>query len=141
VNVVTLIGNLATEIELKDVAPDKKVASFLLAVDRPGKDAGADFVNVSTWNRQAEVCDEYLSKGARVAVDGRLRSRSWEDADGKRRSAVEVVANSIQFLDRRKQDESPFEAVASQDRRAVARRDQIVAFADQLLDVTASGAV
>ena len=112
-NVVTLIGNLATEIELKDVAPDKKVASFLLAVDRPGKDAGADFVYVSTWNRQAEVCDEYLSKGARVAVDGRLRSRSWEDADGKRRSAVEVVANSIQFLDTRKREESPFEAVAS----------------------------
>ena len=112
-NVVTLIGNLATEIELKDVAPDKKVASFLLAVDRPGKDAGADFVNVSTWNRQAEVCDEYLSKGARVAVDGRLRSRSWEDADGKRRSAVEVVANSIQFLDTRRREESPFEAVAS----------------------------
>jgi single-strand DNA-binding protein len=113
VNVVTLIGNLATDIELKDVAPDKKVASFLLAVDRPGKDAGADFVNVATWNRQAEVCDEYLSKGARVAVDGRLRSRSWEDADGKRRSAVEVVANSVQFLDTRRREESPFEAVAS----------------------------
>jgi single-strand DNA-binding protein len=113
VNVVTLIGNLATDIELKDVAPDKKVASFLLAVDRPGKDAGADFVNVATWNRQAEVCDEYLSKGSRVAVDGRLRSRSWEDADGKRRSAVEVVANSIQFLDTRRREESPFEAVAS----------------------------
>jgi single-strand DNA-binding protein len=111
-NVVTLIGNLATEIELKDVAPDKKVASFLLAVDRPGKDAGADFVNVSTWNRQAEVCDEYLSKGSLVAVDGRLRSRSWEDADGKRRSAVEVVANSIRFLDARTREESPFEAEA-----------------------------
>jgi single-strand DNA-binding protein len=107
-----LIGNLATEIELKDVAPDKKVASFLLAVDRPGKDAGADFVRVSTWNRQAEVCEEYLSKGSRIAVDGRLRSRSWEDADGKRRSAVEVVANSVQFLDSRRSEESPFEAVA-----------------------------
>ena len=112
-NTVLLIGNLATDIELKDVAPDKKVASFLLAVDRPGRDSGADFVQVATWNRQAEVCDEYLSKGARVAVDGRLRSRSWEDADGKRRSAVEVVANSIQFLDTRKREESPFEAVAS----------------------------
>ena len=71
-NVVALIGNLATDIELRDVAPDKKVASFLLAVDRPGKDAGADFFQVATWNRQAEVCDEYLSKGSQVAVDGRL---------------------------------------------------------------------
>ena len=112
-NVVALIGNLATDIELRDVAPDKKVASFLLAVDRPAKDAGADFVNVSTWNRQAEVCDEYLSKGSRVAVEGRLRSRSWEDDEGKRRSAVEVVANRVDFLDSRTREESPFEAVAS----------------------------
>jgi single-strand DNA-binding protein len=113
VNVVALVGNLASDIDLKDVAPDKKVASFLLAVDRPGRDAGADFVNVSTWNRQAEVCDEYLSKGSKIAVDGRLRSRSWEDEDGKRRSAIEVVANRIDFLDSRVREESPFEAVTS----------------------------
>jgi single-strand DNA-binding protein len=113
VNVVALVGNLASDIELKDVPPDKKVASFLLAVDRPARDAGADFVNVSTWNRQAEVCDEYLSKGSKIAVDGRLRSRSWEDEDGKRRSAIEVVANRIDFLDTRVREESPFEAVAS----------------------------
>ena len=112
-NVVALIGNLATDIELKDVAPDKKVASFLLAVDRPGKDAGADFIQVATWNRQAEVCDEYLSKGSQVAVEGRLRSRSWEDEDGKRRTAIEVVANRIDFLNTRTREESPFEAVAS----------------------------
>jgi single-strand DNA-binding protein len=112
-NVVVLIGNLATEVELRDVAPDKKVASFLLAVDRSAKDAGADFINVSTWDRQAEVCDEYLSKGSRIAVNGRLRSRSWEDAEGKRRSAVEVVANKIEFLDSRVREESPFEAVTS----------------------------
>jgi len=113
VNVVALVGNLATDIEVRDVPPDKKVASFLLAVDRPARDAGADFVSVATWNRQAEVCDEYLSKGSKVAVDGRLRSRSWEDEDGKRRTAIEVVANRIDFLDTRTREESPFEAVAS----------------------------
>ena len=112
-NVVALVGNLATDIEVRDVPPDKKVASFLLAVDRPARDAGADFVSVATWNRQAEVCDEYLSKGSKVAVDGRLRSRSWEDEDGKRRTAIEVVANRIDFLDTRTREESPFEAVAS----------------------------
>jgi single-strand DNA-binding protein len=109
VNSVNLIGNLATDVDVKDVAPDKKVASFLLAVNRPGRDAGADFISVATWNRQAEVCAEYLSKGSRIGLDGRLRSRSWEDADGKRRSAVEVVANSIQFLDMRVREESPFD--------------------------------
>ncbi len=111
-NTVALIGNLASEVELKDVGDDKKVANFLLAVDRPGQDAGADFIRVSTWNRQAETCAEYLAKGARVAVDGRLRSRSWEE-DGKRRTAVEVVANRVQFLDSRREAESPFEAAAA----------------------------
>jgi len=97
VNVVTLIGNLATEVELKDVGEDRQVANFLLAVDRPGKDE-ADFVRVSTWNQQAESCARYLTKGKQVAVDGRLRSSSWEDSDGNKRSAIEVVANRVQFL-------------------------------------------
>lgn len=95
-NVVTLIGNLASDVELKPVGEDKQVASFLLAVDRPGQE-GADFIRISAWNRQAETCARYLAKGRRVAVDGRIRTRSWEE-DGKRRSAVEVVANHVQFL-------------------------------------------
>ncbi len=97
-NVVTLIGNLATEVDLKEVAGGKRVASFVLAIDRPTKDGGADFVRVSVWDKQGEICSRYLGKGKRVAVDGRLRSRSWEEPDGKRRSAVEVVANRVQFL-------------------------------------------
>ena len=97
-NSVSLIGNLATDVDLKDVGPEKKVATFLLAVDRPGRDAGADFVSVSAWDRQAEVCGEYLAKGSRVGVDGRLRSRSWEDADGKRRSAIEVSKPAIRSI-------------------------------------------
>jgi single-strand DNA-binding protein len=96
VNVVTLIGNLATDDELKEVAGGKQVATFVLAVDRSSGE-GADFLRVSTWERQAETCAQYLSKGRRVALDGRLRSRSWEE-EGKRRTAVEVVANRVQFL-------------------------------------------
>jgi len=112
-NSVNLIGNLATDVELKDVGPEKKVATFLLAVDRASRDGGADFVNVSAWDRQAELCSEYLAKGARVGVDGRLRSRSWEDAEGKRRTAIEIVANRVEFLGSRSREEAPFEAVAS----------------------------
>ena len=97
-NVVTLIGNLATDVELKDVAGGKRVASFLLAVDRPSKDAGADFIGITVWDRQAELCGEYLGKGKRVGLDGRLRSRSWNADDGTRRSAIEVVANRVEFL-------------------------------------------
>ena len=111
-NTVSLIGNLATDVELKDLGEEKKVASFLLAVDRPSQDGGADFIRIAAWNRQAETCAEYLAKGARVGVDGRLRSRSWEE-DGKRRSAVEVVANRVQFLDSRRDAESPFDTAAA----------------------------
>jgi single-strand DNA-binding protein len=97
VNVVTLIGNLATDVELREVNGGKKVASFLLAVDRPAA-TEADFIPVATWERQAEVCAQYLGKGKRVAVDGRLRSRTWETQQGERRSALEVVANRVEFL-------------------------------------------
>ena len=72
-NVVTLIGNLATEVEVREVGPDKKVASFVLAVDRASRDGGPDFVRVSAWDRQAELCAEYLGKGRR---NGLRRYRS-----------------------------------------------------------------
>jgi single-strand DNA-binding protein len=101
-NSVQLIGNLATDVELREVGAndegqEKKVASFLLAVDRGSRDAGADFVWITAWDRQAELCAQYLEKGKRVAVDGRLKSRTWEQ-DGKRRDAVEVVARRVEFL-------------------------------------------
>jgi single-strand DNA-binding protein len=98
VNVVTLIGNLATEVEVKELAEGKRVATFVLAVDRTGRDGGADFVRVAAWDRQADLCRQFLHKGYRVALDGRLRSRSWQAPDGTRRSAVEVVANRVQFV-------------------------------------------
>ena len=94
-----LIGNLATDVELRDVAEEKKVASFLLAIDRASREGGADFVWITAWDRQAELCAEYLGKGGRVAVDGRLKSRTWEQ-DGRRRDAVEVVARRVEFLNR-----------------------------------------
>ena len=109
-NVVTLIGNLCTDVELREPATDKKLATFLLAIDRPKE--GADFVWVAVWDRQAEVSAEYLRKGSHVAIDGRLRSRSWEE-EGKRRDAVEVVANRVQFLDSRAGDDAPFAPAAA----------------------------
>ena len=114
-NVVTLIGNVATEVELRDVGAGKQRASFLLAVDRATK-GEADFVWVSAWDKQAEACGRFLAKGRRIALDGRLRSRSW-DEEGKRRTAVEVVANRVQFLGPAgapagSEAEIPFEAAA-----------------------------
>jgi len=116
VNSVALIGNLATDVELRELGDDRKVASFLLAVDRSADEA--DFVRVSAWNRQAELCDQYLSKGRRVGVEGRLRSSSWEDGEGKRRNVVEVVAARVEFLGGPRETNSgadviPFEEAAA----------------------------
>jgi single-strand DNA-binding protein len=118
-NNVSLIGNLATDVELRDVGEDKKVASFLLAVNRGGREAGADFVRVSAWDRQAELCAEYLSKGQRIGVAGRLHSHDWAE-DGKRRTLVEVVVQRIDFLSGPRRDDDaggaeviPFEAAAT----------------------------
>jgi len=100
-NVVLLIGNLASDVELRELDGGRKRAGFLLAVDRPGADGQADFFRVTIWNRQAEVCDRFLARGQPVAVDGRLRSHSGEDSDGQRRTAVEIVATVVEFLPRR----------------------------------------
>ena len=67
---------------------------------------------IVVWDRQAEVSAEYLRKGSRIAIDGRLRSRTWEE-EGKRRDAVEVVANRVQFLGSRTPDDAPFAPAAS----------------------------
>jgi single-strand DNA-binding protein len=109
-NTVNLIGNLATEVELREVGDEqKKVASFLLAVSRGARDAGADFVWISAWERQGELCSEYLSKGSRVGVVGRLKTRTWEQ-DGRRRDAVEVVAQRVEFLSSpQRDDDQPYD--------------------------------
>ena len=97
VNSVNLIGHLSSDVELKELGPEKKVANFRIAVNRGGKEAGADFFRVTAWDRQAELCAQYLSKGKRAGIEGRLRSHSWED-DGQKRSLVEVVASRVEFL-------------------------------------------
>ena len=105
-NSVSLIGNLATEVELRDVGEEKKVAGFLLAVNRASRDGEADFVWISVWDRQAEVCSEYLTKGQRVGIVGRLRSSTWEQ-DGTQRRKVEVVAQRVDFLSGPRRDDEP----------------------------------
>jgi len=96
-NSVVLIGNLTTDVELREFGPEKQLATFGLAVDRGAKDGETDFFNVSVWDRQAQVCADYLAKGRKIALEGRLRYRTWED-EGKKRSAVEVVAYRVEFL-------------------------------------------
>src|SRR6266576_5977221 len=99
-NSVILIGNLTTDVELREVVAEKRLAKFGLAVDRGGKDSETDFFRISVWDRQAEVCADYLAKGRKIALEGRLKYRTWED-EGKKRSAVEVVAYRVEILSSR----------------------------------------
>ena len=116
-NNVSVIGNLAADVEVRG-AGDKQVSKFLLAVDRYSKDGGADFIGVSAWDRQGELCAEYLSKGRRVGIEGYIRSHSWEDDQGKRRREVEIVARRVDFLSSPREEASagevvPFEAAVA----------------------------
>lgn len=105
-NTVQLIGNLSSDVTLKSVGDDKKVASFFIAVNRKGKDAGADFIPVSTWNGSADACAKYLKKGNKVSVEGQIRTRRFEDDNGVTQYRWEVSANSVGFLTPRSDDDA-----------------------------------
>jgi single-strand DNA-binding protein len=93
-NIVALIGNVAADPELRHTAAGRAVCNFRLAVSRPGADT-ADFFTVICWERQAEVADQYLSIGRRVAVEGRLHHTA---KPSERRGSVEIVAHRILLL-------------------------------------------
>lgn len=105
-NRVILIGNLTRDPELRFIPSGATVASFGLAVNKQWtnkqgeRTQGTDFFNIVAWAKLADLCAQYLHKGSSVAIEGRLQSRSWETAEGQKRSTVEIVANNVQFLGR-----------------------------------------
>lgn len=105
-NQVTLMGNLTRDPELRQTPTGQNVTSFSLALNRSYKDASGewqeatDYIDIVCWGPLAERVAQYLSKGRRCLVQGRLQSRSWEQ-DGNKRSKVEVLANDVTFLDSR----------------------------------------
>jgi len=107
-NRIILIGRLTRDVELRYTQEGKAVANFTLAVDRPFKnqqgEKEADFIRTIVWGKQAENCANYIGKGRLVAVDGRLQIRSYEGQDGDRKYITEVVAETVKFLDRPKEE-------------------------------------
>ena len=105
-NQVTLMGNLTRDPELRQTPNGQSVTSFSLALNRAYKDQSGewqevtDYVDCVCWGSLAERVAQYMSKGRRCLVQGRLQSRSWEQ-DGAKRSKVEVLANDVTFLDGR----------------------------------------
>ena len=100
INQVILMGRLTRDPEVRTTSTGKTITSFSLAVDRGGQEDAADFFDVTAWEKLGELVSQYLSKGRRCLVQGRLRQDSWDDKEtGKKRSKVEVVATDVTFLD------------------------------------------
>ena len=107
-NRVFLLGRLVRDPEIRTTQSGKMVTSFTLAVDRHGggKD-NTDFISIVTWEKLAEACGNNLSKGQRAMVEGRLQIRSFDGKDGVKRWVTEVIAQAVEFLDRRKDSSAP----------------------------------
>ena len=100
INQVILMGRLTRDPETRTTTSGKTITSFSLAVDRGGQEDATDFFDVTAWEKLGELVNQYLSKGRRCLVQGRLRQDSWDDKEtGKKRSKVEVVATDVTFLD------------------------------------------
>ena len=122
-NKVMLIGNVGTDPEMRFTANGNPVTSFRLATSRTYTTSDGErrpeteWFTIVAWKKQAESCNQFLSKGQRVYVEGSLRTRSWEGRDGQKRVTAEVIANRVLFLDRQAvaqlpSEEAPVEAPA-----------------------------
>ncbi|MGE3962437.1 MAG: single-stranded DNA-binding protein [Dehalococcoidia bacterium] len=103
-NKCMIIGNLGADPEMRYTANGSAVTEFRVAVNRTFSDTSGErkqeteWFRVITWNRLAETCAQYLSKGRLVYVEGRLQTRSWEDQQGQKRYTTELIAQEVKFL-------------------------------------------
>ena len=101
-NRIVIIGRLTRDPEMRQTPSGTAVCTFTLAVDRSFKSANGeretDFIPVVAWRQLGENCAQYLAKGKLAAVDGRLQLRRYEDKDGSKRTAAEVIADNVRFL-------------------------------------------
>ena len=104
VNKVILVGRLGRDPELKYTPSGAPVAKFSLATDESFKDKTGEkqehteWHNIVAWNKLAEICGEYLTKGKLVFIEGSIRSRQWQDQAGNKRTSYEIIANQMQML-------------------------------------------
>lgn len=100
-NVIAIQGRLARDPEMRQTTTGKSVASFTLACDRGRKDANGnsqtDWIPCTAWEKTAEFISKYFQKGALIAIDGRLQSRQYQDKNGQNRTAIEIVAQNVNF--------------------------------------------
>lgn len=110
-NTIVIMGRLTRDPELRATPQGVSVASFSLAVDRDFKgqngERETDFIPCVAWKGKAEFISRYFKKGSMAVIEGRLQIRPYEDADGKKRTAAEVIVNNIYFGESKKDAEGP----------------------------------
>lgn len=108
-NTIIIMGRLTADPELRQTQSGNSVTSFTVAVNRSfvkqGEERQADFINVVAWNKTAEFVSKWFTKGQMIAVQGSLQIRSYEDKEGKKRTAAEVIANNVHFCGDKAQKE------------------------------------
>ncbi len=109
-NVVVLTGRLVADPELKHTPSDLPVTSFTIAVNRRfsknNEERQTDFIDIVAWRSNAEFVCKYFKKGQLIAIEGSIQTRTYQDKDGNKRKAFEVVANNVQFVESKKDSES-----------------------------------
>lgn len=105
-NKVILLGNLTADPILRYTPNGVAVCTFTVAVNkRVNGENQADYINIVTWQKLADICANYLRKGSKAAIEGRLQTRNYTDGEGKKRYVTEVVAENVQFLSGKPKDE------------------------------------
>ena len=108
-NLVVLTGRLTADPELKYTQNNTPVTSFSIAVDRrykSGEEQETDFINIVAWRQTAEFITKYFQKGSMIGIEGSIQTRKYTDKDGKKRTAFEVIANNVQFVERKRENEA-----------------------------------
>lgn len=103
-NKVILTGRLTKDVDVKYTQNGKCVALFSMAVNGFKKE-DVYFFNIVAWNKTAELCGNYLTKGSKVLIEGKLTTRSYEDNSGSKRTVTEIIASNVEFLESKKQNE------------------------------------
>lgn len=98
-NKVIIGGRLTGDPELKTTASGIYITKFSVAVNKPGKKDQTDFFNVTAWKSTAEVVTQYFHKGSSICLEGTLTQRMWEDGNGNKHYAVEIIADKVYFVD------------------------------------------
>lgn len=120
-NKATLTGNLTKDPELRRTTNGISVCSFVIAVNTGFKEKRrTDFLQITTWDKQAESCAKYLRKGSKVLVHGEIHNRTYETRTGEKRTVTDIAAGEVEFLDARHKDDAP------------ADMEEVDAFAEEL---------